>query len=101
MVVDPHAAAVSAVKDAILRTPGATDMAARERALLGGEASDLLAAYVAKVHEASYRIVDRDFAALAAAGVSEDAILELTLAAALGAAGRRLDAGLRALREAG
>ena len=102
MVVDRHTEAVSAVRDAVLRTPGATDTAAREAAFLGsGGDSEPLASYVAKVHEASYRITDADFEALRTAGLSEDAVFELTLAAALGAAGRLLDAGLRALREAG
>jgi hypothetical protein len=53
------------------------------------------------VQEASYRVTDGDMEALGAAGLSEDAVFELTLAAVLGAAGRRLDAGLRALHEAG
>jgi alkylhydroperoxidase family enzyme len=101
MVVDRHADAVSAIRDAVLTTPGATDAATRQGAFLGGGDREPLAGYVAKVREASHRIRDADFAALRAVGLSEDAIFELTLAAALGAAGRRLDAGLRALREAG
>jgi hypothetical protein len=39
--------------------------------------------------------------ALLAAGHSEDAIFEITLAAAIGAAARRLDSGIGALQEAG
>ena len=35
------------------------------------------------------------------AGYSEDAIVELTLAAAIGAAARRLDSGIGVLQEAG
>jgi alkylhydroperoxidase family enzyme len=101
MVVDRHAEAVSAVRDAVLRTPGATDAASRELAFAGASDDAPFASYVAKVQEASYRVTDGDFEALGAAGLSEDAVFELTLAAALGAAGRRLDAGLRALREAG
>jgi alkylhydroperoxidase family enzyme len=101
MVVDRHAAAVAAVRDAVLRTPGAADAASRELAFAGASDDAPSASYIAKVHEASYRVTDADIEALGAAGLSEDAIFELTLAAALGAAGRRLDAGLRALREAG
>ena len=100
MVVDRHAEAVSAVRDAVLRTPGATDTASRELAFADASGAPF-ASYVAKVQEASYRVTDADIKALSAAGLSEDAVFELTLAAALGAAGRRLDAGLRALREAG
>jgi hypothetical protein len=101
MIVDRHAEAVSAVRHAVLRAPGATDPAARELSFLGGDDSEPLASYVAKVQEASYRVTDADFEALRSVGLSEDALFELTLAAALGAAGRQLDAGLRALREAG
>ena len=40
-----------------------------------------------------------DFTAMAEAGVTEDAVFEVTLAAALGAAYRRLAAGLAAMRD--
>jgi alkylhydroperoxidase family enzyme len=101
VTVDRHAAAVSALHDTVLRTPGAANAAARESAFAGTAADETVAAYVTKVRDASYRITDRDFDALSALGLSEDAILELTLAAALGAANRRLEAGLRAMHEAG
>jgi alkylhydroperoxidase family enzyme len=101
VVVDRHAQAVSAVHEAVLRTPGATDTSARKLAFLGEGGSEPLASYISKVRDASYRVTNADFEALRAAGLSEDAVLELTLAAALGAAGRRLDAGLHALDEAG
>ena len=45
-------------------------------------------------------VTDRDVAAVVAASGSEDAVFEMTLAAAVGAATGRLEAGLRALREA-
>jgi hypothetical protein len=57
--------------------------------------------YVRKVQEDSFRITDADFTHLGESGFSDDAIFELTAAAAMGAAGRRLDAALRALVEAG
>ena len=44
------------------------------------------------------RVTVDDIAALRAAGYSEDAILELTIAAAAGAAGRRYDAAVHAMR---
>ncbi|MEI8411810.1 hypothetical protein [Kribbella sp. CCNWLW201] len=44
-------------------------------------------------------MTDADVAELRAVGVSEDEIFEITVAAALGAACHRLDAGLRVLRE--
>jgi alkylhydroperoxidase family enzyme len=64
----------------------------------GGELPDPLGAYAAKVRDQSYRITDADFAMLTAAGFSDDAIFEITIAAALGAALQRLDAGMRAVR---
>jgi len=42
-------------------------------------------------------VTDTDIADLKAAGLSEDCIFEITAAAAVGAALRSLDAGLRAL----
>jgi alkylhydroperoxidase family enzyme len=53
------------------------------------------------MRDSSYRITDADIENLLAAGCSEDAIFEMTLAAAVGAASERLDAGLRTLRESG
>jgi alkylhydroperoxidase family enzyme len=64
----------------------------------GGELPELLAAYASEVRDQSYRISDTDFAGLTAAGLSDDAIFEITIAAAVGAALQRLDAGLRAVR---
>jgi alkylhydroperoxidase family enzyme len=55
---------------------------------------------VAKVREESYKVTDSDIEDLLASGFTEDEVFEITVAAALGAAKRRLDAGLRAM-EAG
>ena len=57
-----------------------------------------LAAYVRKVADEAYKVIDEDVAALAAAGFTEDEIFEATVHAAVGAGLRRMDAGLRALR---
>ncbi len=53
-----------------------------------------LAAYLDKIRRHAYRITDADVAALRAIGYSEDAIFELTLAAAVGAGQGRLERGL-------
>jgi alkylhydroperoxidase family enzyme len=50
------------------------------------------------VREQSYRISDADFARLTATGLGDDAIFEITISAAVGAALQRLDAGMRAVR---
>jgi alkylhydroperoxidase family enzyme len=96
--MDRHAPAVDALRHAVFQSPGSTRPATRVAAGRGGELTDPLAAYVAKVRDQSYRIGDADFARLTAAGLSDDAIFEITIATAVGAALQRLDAGLRAVR---
>jgi alkylhydroperoxidase family enzyme len=49
-------------------------------------------AYLEKVHQHAYRVTDEDVAALKSAGISEDAIFEQTVAAAISEGLRRLDA---------
>ncbi len=102
---------------AVLATPGETGealrraIAARAGALAGrpgagepAKASDapaippILAPYVDKVARHAYQVTDEDLAALAAAGLSEDAVFEVTVAAATGAGLARLERGLAALR---
>lgn len=50
-----------------------------------------MAAYVEKVRERAYAVVDRDIEALKEAGFSEDAIFEQTVAVAITEGLRRLD----------
>ncbi len=88
--------------EAILETPGDADTELRravEAVAAGREAAlpDDLRPYVEKVARNAYKVVDADIDRLREAGYSEDAIFELTLAAALGAARSRLDAGLKAM----
>ena len=90
---------VEALRDAVFESDGVTDRAARAAAATGvGQLPPELASYLAKVREESYRITDADVDGLRAAGHGEEEIFELTVAAALGAALGRRDAGLRALR---
>jgi hypothetical protein len=93
---DRHAAAVGALRRAVFESPGSTEPAVRAAAGSGGELPEPLGSYAAKVRDQSYRITDKDSAALTAAGLSDDAIFEITIAAAVGTALRRLDAGMRA-----
>jgi len=95
-----HAAVVDALRRAILGPTGRSPADARGLAYDGRTTSEPLATYLSKVSDASYRITDADIDALRATGLDEDSIFELTVAAALGAAGERLDAGIRALRAA-
>lgn len=110
---------VEAVVNAVLDTPGSTAPDVRRRvrdasgaadAAGGADAAgeDLLpqsraasaraASYLATVRQHAYRVVDGDVEGLTLAGLDDDAVFELTAAAALGEAQRRLDAGLSALK---
>ena len=92
--------------DAVMATPGHTPSVLRRSAMArasrpGGPADGLpaqLAGYVDKVALHAYRITDDDVAALLRVDSSEDAVFEITVSAALGAALDRLDRGLAALR---
>jgi alkylhydroperoxidase family enzyme len=58
---------------------------------------EALAAWVDQVASRAWTITDEDCAKLRAAGFDEDAIYEVTVAAAVGASVARMQAGLRAL----
>jgi len=53
--------------------------------------------YVDTVRRHAFRVTDAQVEALSAAGLSEDEIFELTVAAAVGAGLERLDAGMQSL----
>jgi alkylhydroperoxidase family enzyme len=95
-----HAGELAALLRAVLESPAVTDPGTRAAAYQGDELPPQLLQYVAKVRGESHRITDADVQALLAAGYSQDAVFEMTVAASLGAAMERLDAGLRLLREA-
>lgn len=84
--------------DAVLTTPGATPGALRRAVLVREKVPAPLAPYVDNVYLRAYKVTDADLAGLARAGYSEDAVFELTVAAAVGAALKRLDRGMAALR---
>lgn len=97
------------LRESVLQSRGDTDSALRRAveartAALGGRAeapaSELppeLAAYVDKIGLHAYKITEEDLAALKRAGYSEDAIFEISVAAAVGAGMSRLERGLAAL----
>lgn len=100
--MDRHAELMQRLTEAVLETPGDVDSAVRKTiaAYTAGqhaEPPEELRGYLDKVAKHAYKVVDGDVDRLRELGYSEDAIFELTLAAALGAARARLDAGLRAL----
>jgi hypothetical protein len=94
-----RAALLAELRRVVFEAPARSNAAVRAAAASGGPLAEPVQSYAAKVRDESYRVTDSDIAELRAAGVSEDEIFEVTVAAALGAACHRLDAGLRALRE--
>lgn len=111
-LADRHADGMRRLTEAILESPGGLAPPARRAiearaARRGGPQTGAddgvladLEAFVEKVARHAYRVTDADVDGLRAAGYSEDAIFEATLAAALGAGRARLERGLAALREA-
>jgi alkylhydroperoxidase family enzyme len=91
---------VEELRHAVLHAPAVTDPVTRMAAATGGPLPEPAAGYTATVRDASDRVTDADIERLAAAGHSQDAIYELTVAAAVGAALRCYDAGRAAVEAA-
>lgn len=98
---DRYTELVTRTTHAVLESPGATPTPHRWAAFHRRveELPPDLRAYVEMVAKHAYRVTDQDVEALKRAGHSEDAIFEITAAAALGAAIMRLERGLIVLRE--
>lgn len=93
--------------ETVLATPGDTSSEKRQAALERGKHPGSsgrtslppeVASYIDTVARHAYRVTDADVAGLKEAGYSDDAIFEITVAAAVGAAMHRLDRGMAALR---
>ena len=82
---------------AILDGPGASSPDTRRRVFEGIADDPVIVRYVDTVRRHAHRVTDEDVDALRAAGLDDDAIFELTVAAAVGAADERLRAGLSLL----
>ena len=93
-----HAEKFAALRGRVLQGPGVVDVATRAAAFEGVGVPDELASYVEKVVKHAYKVTDSDIERLRAAGYSEDAIFEITVAAALGAGVRRYEAGVKAMQ---
>jgi hypothetical protein len=105
-----YAAYTAQLVDRVLAAPGHTPRELRRAVLAraarpgltpgsGGEdVPAALAGYVDKVAHHAYTVTDEDVGALQRAGTSDDALFEVTVAGALGAALGRLACGLAALR---
>ena len=97
---DRHRPAVEALRAAVIESPGVLPAPVRHAAAKRSEVPEPFADYGEMIHDHAYRITDRIVAELKKAGASEDAVFEVTAAAAYGASRRRLEAGLAALRKA-
>ena len=94
-----HAKQMAALLHAVFESPGATEPGVRQAIYRGAAQDGPIGAYVEQIRTQSYRISDEDVQRLLESGLSQDAVFELTVVAALGAAAERLDAGMRAMRE--
>jgi alkylhydroperoxidase family enzyme len=83
-----HAAAIEALRAAVLEGAGALEPETR-RAIFSGGGPEALQPYLEKVRRHAYRVTDADVEALRA-GWSDDELFEATVAAALGQGLRRL-----------
>jgi len=81
------------IVERVLRGAGVTSTA--QRAEAAGASGG--GAYLEKVRAHAYKITDEDVAALRKAGMDEETIFELTIAAAVGVAQRRLAAAMEAI----
>lgn len=100
--LDRLARAARRLHDAVLEadpalTSATTSGQLRRCAYDGVIEEPALARYVAMVRRHAYRVTDADITEVRAHGLSDDAIFELTVAAALGEGQRRLAAGLALL----
>jgi AhpD family alkylhydroperoxidase len=77
---------VEAMRWSVFDGPGRTGPALRRAAVTGEGLDEPLRGYAATVRDASYRIGDGDVERLRAAGLTEDDIFEVTVAATVGAA---------------
>ena len=97
---DRHRAKLDPLGAAILDGAGVLPAATRRAAANDDGVPEPFTAYVRTIHRGAYRITDATVAGLGEAGADDDAIFEISVSAAYGAARARLDAGLAALRGA-
>lgn len=90
-----------ALRQAVLDSPATTPVDVRRAAFEGSLEDAALASYVSLVEQHAYRVTETRLSALRNIGLSDDAIFELTVAAALGAAQRRLQASVELLDTGG
>jgi hypothetical protein len=96
---DRHRPKLEALGAAILSGRAVLPPEARQAAARNDQVPEPFADYVDTIHRHAYRVTDRMVAELAE-GAGDDEVFEISVAAAYGAARERLEAGLRAVRNA-
>lgn len=86
-----------AVVDRSVTGDGRTTVAERTAALTAQHAEPRVAALLDKVARNAYKVTDEDIAGAKAAGLTEDQIFELVIAATFGQANRQLASAVAAL----
>ncbi len=99
MLTDPHAPLRDRVTGTVLDGPGVSSQQLRRAAAAGRDLPEDLQPLVEKIRAHAYRVTDEDVAR-AQSRRGDDAMFEVVVSAALGAAHDRLTAGLRALEQA-
>ena len=97
---DRHRQKLDALGAAILTGRAVLPEAIRLAAARDERVPEPYADLVDTIHRHAYRVTDRMVTGLAEAGASDDELFEISVAAAYGAARERLEAGLRAVRDA-
>lgn len=92
---------VEDLRRSVFSSAGVVDVATRVAAGSGDPLPEPWGSYAALVRDESFKVTDADIERLKAAGHSEDEIFEVTVAAAVGAALRSLEAGQRAVAPVG
>ena len=93
--------AVTALTRAVLESAADTSREVRREAFDGSVRDAGVAGYVALVERDARLVTDSQLTQLRQEGLSEDAIFEVTVATAVGAARRRFDAGVAMLHREG
>lgn len=97
---DSKRAAHQALVDHVQHGAGKAAAEQRAHAFRNADLPPALDTLIGKVATSPTQVTDADFAAVKAAGFSEDEVFELVICAAVGQSARLYDAGLAALAEA-
>ena len=91
---------VRSIEQRILTGPGMAPPELRAKAFADSDLPEPLARLLDSVARRSFQVTDADFAAVVAAGFTEDQLFELVICAAVGESSRLYKAGMAALAEA-